>query len=104
MRRRSILLAILLSFLSGEVACSLFTARNVETALDVAKVLCVIANAESEDATIKAVCKVTEAEDPLVRDLLSKQRQASRRYAASLTQDAGPVAMDATTSPEGGTP
>jgi len=74
---------LLLVVASGaSVACSLLTSKNVQTALDIAKVLCIVANAESDDQTVKTICHVVDAENDAFRAVLSEQRMASRRYAS----------------------
>ena len=81
----------------GADACSLFTTKNAQTALDIAKVLCIVGNAESDDQTVKTVCGILDAEDGLFRQVLSEHRQASRRFAASkaaCAPDSGAVAPD----------
>lgn len=65
------------------VGCSLFTPQNVNTALDVAKVACIIANAESSAAVVKTVCGILDAETPALQTILGEQRKASRRFASS---------------------
>lgn len=75
-------------------ACSLFTPKNVQTALDIAKVLCIVANAESDDQTVKAVCNILDAEQDAFKSILTQQRAASRRY-ASTRAACSPGATDA---------
>ncbi len=74
-------------------ACSLFTRENVRTALDIAKVVCIVANAESDDQTVKSICNILDAEDEAFRRVLREQRVAARRFAAS----------KAACAPDGGT-
>lgn len=64
-------------------ACSLFTAKNIKTVLDVAKIACLIANAESTDDTIRTVCQIVDTEADAARQVLSAQRDSVRRYASS---------------------
>jgi hypothetical protein len=63
--------------------CALFTTKNVETVLDVAKVICIVANAESGDATVKSVCGIADAEDAAFHAVLNEHRTQARRFAAS---------------------
>ncbi len=61
--------------------CSAITRRDVQTALDVAQIACVIAHAESDDATVQEICQVADVLMPDVRRVLAEQRAASRRFA-----------------------
>ncbi len=61
--------------------CSAITRRDVQTALDVAQIACVIAHAESDDTTVQEVCQIADALMPDVRRVLAEQRAASRRFA-----------------------
>lgn len=61
--------------------CSAIGRRDVQTALDVAQIACVIAHAESDDTTVQEICQVVDALMPDVRRVLAEQRAASRRFA-----------------------
>jgi hypothetical protein len=74
---RFLLGAVLLA-LSG---CSAAARRDVQTALDVAQIACVIANAESDDTAVREICRITDLLLPDVRRILAEQRAASRRFA-----------------------
>jgi hypothetical protein len=63
------------------VGCSTLNRRDVQTALDVAQIACVIAHAESDDATVQEICQVADVLMPDVRRVLAEQRAASRRFA-----------------------
>lgn len=77
----------------ASAGCSLFTAQNAQTVLDVAKVICIVANAESSDATVKTVCNITDAEDAALHAVLNEHRTQAKRYAAArCAQDTGPNA------------
>jgi hypothetical protein len=72
--------------------CSAAARRDAQTALDVAQIACVIANAESDDGTVQEICRITDAVVPDLRKLLAEQRAASRRFArehAALCTDGG---------------
>jgi hypothetical protein len=109
--RRAVLLMLGLLLMAlgmlNAAACSLFTSKNVSTALDVAKIACILANAESDDATVKTVCNILEAEDAALRTVLKEQRQASRRFAAASAKEPKDGGVEAAspasvTSPEAG--
>lgn len=79
------------------VGCSLFTAKNLRTVLDVVQVSCIIANATLPDDRVRDVCAVADDLVPAMRDVLSAQRVAAERYAAErvgvcASLDAGPDA------------
>jgi hypothetical protein len=92
------LLFILIST-AGLVALSVYSAacspaanrRAANTALDAANVICIIANAESDDATIARVCNITDALLPDLREIVNTSRAASRKYALehATPKDAG---------------
>lgn len=63
--------------------CSQFTPSNAQTALAIGKVLCIAANAELDDQTVKTICNILDAEAPLFKQALDENRKASRRYARS---------------------
>ena len=76
------LVALLSACLLPAVAgCTLFTPKNAETALEVGKALCIIANAQSDDQTVKTVCGILSVEDAAVRAILNEHRREARRYA-----------------------
>lgn len=68
--------------LFGASACSPFTSQNAKTVLDVAKVICIVANAESNDVTVKTICNIANAEDAALHSVLNEHRTQARRYAA----------------------
>lgn len=65
--------ALCLMLLPG---CSLFTSQNAKTVLDVAQIACIIANAESTDATVAQVCSVADALLPDLQKILGEERKA----------------------------
>lgn len=75
---RRILFGAAVIALSG---CSAAARRDAQTALDVAQIACVIANAESDDSSVQEICRITDLLLPDVRRILSEQRAASRRFA-----------------------
>jgi len=92
---------VLLTMTGSIAGCSLFTSKNVQTALDIAKVLCIVANAESDDQTVKTVCGIVDAEDAAFHAVLGEQRKAARRYSSSRC-DAVTPRCDAGLCPETG--
>ncbi len=56
--------------------CSLFTSQNAKTVLDVAQVACIIAHAESQDATVAQICGVADNLIPDLQKILGEQRKA----------------------------
>lgn len=75
---------LVLATMTGTVGgCSLFTAKNAQTVLDVAKVVCIVANSESDDQTIKTVCGIVAEEDAAFRTVLGEHRKAAQRFAQS---------------------
>jgi hypothetical protein len=72
------LLTVAVIVLSG---CSAAARRDARTALDVVQIACVIANAESDDATVREICRIANALLPDVKHILAEQRAASRRFA-----------------------
>ncbi len=56
--------------------CSLFTSQNAKTVLDIAQVACIIAHAESQDATVAQVCNVADTLIPDLQRILGEQRKA----------------------------
>lgn len=88
----SLVLGVLLLCVSVLSSCRLFTPKNVQTALDVAEVICIIANAESDDQTVKTICNIIDEKSDAFRAVLVEQRKASRQFAAAKSQtptDAG---------------
>lgn len=68
-------------FLMATGGCSQFTSEHVKTALEVGKVLCIVANAESDEATVKTVCNILDMEQEAFKSVLTENRKASRQYA-----------------------
>jgi hypothetical protein len=65
-------------------ACSPQANRDAaKTALDVVSVACIIANAESQDATVQQVCGIADVLVPDMQRIIGEQRTAARRYAAA---------------------
>lgn len=58
-------------------------AKPSQTVLDLTQIACVIANAESDDATVRRVCRIVDAVVPELEKLLSTTRAANRAYAAT---------------------
>ena len=56
--------------------CSLLTSQNAKTVLDIAQVACIIAHAESTDATVAQVCGVADTLIPDLQRILGEQRKA----------------------------
>lgn len=67
--------------------------EDTKTVLDVAKVLCITANATLPNAQVAAICGIAEALIPTMDSILSEQRTSARRFAASQLQAAhcGPL-------------
>ena len=87
-------LALVFGFSMACVAgCGLFTKQNLHTALDIANVLCIVANAELPDENVQKVCNVADALIPDMKKLIGEQRASSRKFAASA--GASKVAGDA---------
>ena len=63
-------------------SCSLLTAKNLRTVLDVVQVSCIIANATLPDDRVRQACDVADDLVPAMRDVLGEQRAALRRFAA----------------------
>ena len=77
--------------------------KPARTFLDVARIACIVANAESDDATVQRICGVVDELAPAMREVLAAQRTASRRYASErLGACMGPDAGDA--GSDGGVP
>lgn len=75
---------LLLALAIPLAACTPGARRDVaHGVLDVASIACLLANAESDDPTVRTVCHLEDvAQDDLHR-LIGEQRAAARRYAAS---------------------
>jgi len=90
--RRSTRLALAAGVLLAP-ACGLCATQNARTALHTTHVLCLIAHAETDDATVARICGIEEALYPDMQQILNEQRAASRRFAAAraavVTSDAG---------------
>ncbi len=56
--------------------CALFTAQNAKTVLNVAQIACIIAHAESPDATVAQVCGVADVLIPDLEKILGEERKA----------------------------
>ncbi len=86
-------LFLLLALAIPLTSCTPGARRDVARgALDVASIACVIANAESDDATVRTVCHLEQLVDEDLRRLVGEQRAASRRYAASRAGACAPAA------------
>lgn len=57
------------------LACTPAEKQEAKTALDIANILCVVANAESSDTTVQAACGIEQALAPDVKRLLDAQRK-----------------------------
>ncbi|WP_394847416.1 hypothetical protein LZC95_08115 [Pendulispora brunnea] len=86
---KTVRLALVVLLLAAPTACALFTADRARTALDVAHIVCLLGQAESDDATIARICGIEEGLYPEMRRILEAQRVASRRFAAAHASDAG---------------
>jgi hypothetical protein len=83
---------VVLGVVSAAEACTPAARRDAaRTVLDVAAIACVIANAESDDATVRTVCHLEQVAADDLRRLLGEQRAAARRYAASKAGACGPA-------------
>lgn len=86
------IMLFLLALALASSGCSVFTKENARTALDVAQVTCIIANASSDDGTVAAVCGVADALLPDLRTILGRQREAvarTRRLGSAPCADSG---------------
>jgi len=77
--------AILLS------GCALFTAKNAKTVLSVIDVACIIAHAETDDATVAQICAIDNALANDLRAILAEQRKAVAKAKRSVAA-CGPAA------------
>jgi putative intracellular protease/amidase len=64
-------------------ACTPGQRQAAKTVLDLAQTLCIVAHAESDDATVAQVCGITEALLPDMRKLVSEQRKAASKHVGS---------------------
>jgi hypothetical protein len=88
-------LVIIISTAMGVEACGVFTSQNAKSALSILEVACVIAHAETDDATVAQVCGIADALIPSLKLILAEQRKAvaaARRAGACWPADAGPDA------------
>ena len=97
----SLIVGFVLGLPLGVGACSLFTKENAKTVLDIAKVVCIVANAESDDATVQGICGVIGREVPAMEQLLGEHRRKvasakaygfARASSVPCVADAGPLA------------
>jgi hypothetical protein len=76
-------------------ACSLFTPANVQTALDAAKVACVLEHAFVDDATLNAVCGLVSTEQRVAaHDIVAAERVRASKRGVCVTLDGGADAAD----------
>lgn len=74
------------------VACSpAANQKAASTALDLTQIACVIANAESDDATLKAVCNIASDLIPEVQPLIASTKVHHAKMAGRCKEkDGGP--------------
>lgn len=76
-------LGLMLGLVVTEPGCALMTKENAKTVLDFASIGCIILNAELPDEKVATTCDIIDKLIPSMKELLSQQRAASRKYAAS---------------------
>jgi hypothetical protein len=64
--------------------CSLFTPKNVHTALDDADKVCILEHEILDEPTIEVVCKIEHALAPGIEQVLEEHRQAIARDRATM--------------------
>lgn len=75
-------LGVIMFIVATAAACTPGQKQVLRTALDFAQTLCIVAHAESDDATVAQVCGITEALMPEMRKLASAQRTAAAKHVA----------------------
>lgn len=73
-------LGVLAFIVVAAAACTPGQRQVARTVLDIAQTLCIVAHAESDDATVAQVCGITEALLPDMRRIVSEQRAATARH------------------------
>lgn len=84
MKRQILEVVGALAFVVAASACTPGQRQVLRTALDITQTLCIVANAQSDDATVAQVCGITEALLPEMRRLASAQRTAAAQHARNV--------------------
>jgi putative intracellular protease/amidase len=70
----------------GGIGANCTPQQGAKTVLSFTQALCIVANAESDDKTVAAVCGVEQALYPALRDLLGTTRAANQKAAQKALQ------------------
>ena len=68
--------------------CSLFTAQNAKTALEVSQIACVFATELTDAAAVATACQIDQELVPVIQQLIS-EREAAKKAGVHWGADAG---------------